>query len=110
MSLSVEPGEQAWTVTVDSQTIDLLSGMRHAVRIAPQYLLANAAGSIRARSAGRCQRPPRTLEAPKPAEVIAAFSRSVCRVLRRRSPAEPPASRKSFGCLAIALEAAPQND
>jgi hypothetical protein len=42
--------------------------------------------------------------------VIAAFSRSVCRVLRRRSPAEPPAWRKSFGCLAIALAAAPRSD
>jgi hypothetical protein len=33
---------------------DLLPGMRRTVQIAPQHLLANALGSIRSRSAGRC--------------------------------------------------------
>jgi hypothetical protein len=67
--VSVERGEQAWTVTVDSRqpTANRLSGMRRTVQIAPQHLLANAPGFVRSRSAGHCECPPRAMEVSQPA-------------------------------------------
>jgi hypothetical protein len=64
--VSVERGDQAWTVTGRRWAASCLSEVWRAVQIAPQHLLTNASGSVRSRSASHCSSPPRALEVSQP--------------------------------------------
>jgi hypothetical protein len=106
--VSVERREQALTVTVDSRepTFCPECGAQSKSRTAPT---GERSGIYPLKERRSLFMPASGAGGVETSSVIGSSSPSACPVLRRRSPAGPPAWRESSGCLAIALADGPRS-